>query len=501
MFDKVLVANRGEIAVRVMRTLREMGISSVAVYSDVDRVALHVSTADESVCLGDPDPASSYLNIEKIIDAAKEKGAQAIHPGYGFLSENPEFASAVDESGLVFIGPPAKAMSRLGDKTVARKMMQDSGVPVIPGMMEPGSDITTLAAAADEIGYPILIKASSGGGGKGMRVVSVPDELEDSAKLASSEAGAAFGNDAIYLEKYIERPRHVEFQVLADNHGNTVHVFERECSIQRRHQKIVEETPSPALDQALRDEMGEAAVSAARAAGYVNAGTVEFLLAPDRSFFFLEVNTRLQVEHPVTEMVTGLDLVRCQIEIACGNKLPFKQEDLASRGHSIECRIYAEDPETGFMPCPGTVIEALTPEGPGVRYDKGVISGSDVPVHYDPIIGKLIVHALDRESAISRMTRALEECVILGVGTQIDFLIDIMRSPQFHDGDTHTGFIDEHMADWARDESMDHLAAIGHLINGRCSNDPAYSPVAPERATEGSSPWHRLGSWNMEGDN
>lgn len=495
MFKKILVANRGEIAVRVMRTLREMGIASVAVYSDADAGALHVTSADEAVCLGDPEPAASYLDIEKVIAAARESGAEAIHPGYGFLSENPEFARAVTEAGLVFIGPSADSMTRLGDKTSARRMMMDSGVPVIPGQSEPESDPKKMAAAAEEIGYPVLLKASSGGGGKGMRVVERPEDLEEAAKVASSEAQAAFGDGSVFLEKYLDHPRHVEFQVLADTQGNTVHLFERECSIQRRHQKIIEETPSPAVDADLRDRMGRAAVAAAKAAGYVNAGTVEFLVDPSGAFYFLEVNTRLQVEHPITEMITGLDLVRCQVDIAAGLPLAFTQEDLESRGHAIECRIYAEDP-VGFLPSPGRVIQMISPDGPGVRFDSGVFPGAEVPVHYDPIMGKLIVHAVDRESAIARMIRALEECVVLGVRTSVEFMIDVLASEAFGNGDTHTGFLQEHMDGWRPDESRDALALAGHLL-GQEQNTGDTGPNLASPGPDASSPWQRLGSWEL----
>ena len=353
MFSKILIANRGEIAVRIMRTAQEMGIRTVAVYSEADRQALHVLTADEAVFLGESDPASSYLNFDKIIAAARETGAEAIHPGYGFLAENPAFAERVASEDLVFIGPPAEVMAKLGNKTTARRLMIENRVPVIPGMNTAATDIASLSAAADELGYPVLVKAAAGGGGKGMRIVESRDALAEAAETAASEALASFGDGSIYLEKYLDKPRHVEFQILADAHGNVVHLFERECSIQRRHQKIIEETPSVALTDELRDRMGAAAVAAARAAGYVNAGTVEFLLDGSGEFYFLEVNTRLQVEHPITELTTGLDLVRRQIEIAAGQPLPFTQADVSRRGHAIECRIYAEDPACNFMPAPG----------------------------------------------------------------------------------------------------------------------------------------------------
>ncbi|NOZ02135.1 MAG: acetyl-CoA carboxylase biotin carboxylase subunit [Deltaproteobacteria bacterium] len=499
MFDKILVANRGEIAVRVMRTLREMGIASVAVYSDADKGALHVQCADQAVHIGDSEPASSYLNIGKLVDAAIETGAQAIHPGYGFLSENPEFADAVTKAGLVFIGPTSDAMARLGDKTNARKMMLQSGVPVIPGMSDPEADPARLAEAADKTGYPVLVKAASGGGGKGMRVVEHPEDLAKAARIAAGEAGAAFGNDAIYIEKYLDRPRHVEFQILADHHGNIVHLFERECSIQRRHQKIIEETPSPGIDADLRKRMGDAAISAARAAGYTNAGTVEFLVDRESNFYFLEVNTRLQVEHPITEMCLGLDLVRLQVQIAAGAPLPFSQGDVCPRGHAIECRIYAEDPVSGFMPSPGKVVAAGTPQGPGVRYDSGIFAGADVPVQYDPIMGKLIVYAHDRDTAIARMVRALEECVVLGVRTSIEFMIDLLKSEPFGHGDTHTGFIEDHMSGWVPDRDSDLWALVGDAVERSAHNAAVGVPKGSVAGDDAFSPWKRLGRWDLGG--
>ncbi|MGB6063237.1 MAG: acetyl-CoA carboxylase biotin carboxylase subunit [Desulfomonilaceae bacterium] len=497
MFSKILVANRGEIAVRIMRTAREMGIETVAVYSTVDRQSLHVLNADQSVCLGEADPASSYLNIDKIIEAALKTGAEAIHPGYGFLAENARFAESVSDAGLAFIGPPAGCMEKLGNKTTARYLVAQSGIPVIPGMIAGESNPERLAAVAEELGYPVLVKAAEGGGGKGMRIVENCDSLREASQVASSEALSAFGDGTIYLEKLLDRPRHVEFQILADTYGNVVHLFERECSIQRRHQKIVEETPSTAVTEDLRNEMGAAAIRVAQAAGYVNAGTVEFLLDKSSRFYFLEVNTRLQVEHPITEMLTGLDLVRRQIEIAAGLPLPFTQSDLTRRGHSIECRIYAEDPESGFMPAPGRILYAGVPEGPGVRYDRGIYSGFDVPIQYDPILGKLVAFGENRERAIARMIRALKECVILGVTTTIEFLLDVLSSDAFKAGDTHTGFIDENFADWKSDRTIDKLAALGFVA------DQVLKPVAQTNGAEDGrnrqpfNPWLRLGAWDL----
>ena len=496
MFKKVLVANRGEIAVRVMRSLREMGIASVAVYSEADASAWHTACADEALCIGGAAPSESYLNIDAVLAAAKATGAEAIHPGYGFLAENPSFAGAVVEAGLVFIGPSAKVMASLGDKTEARLIMARGGVPIIPGMAETSADPKRLALEAEAIGYPVLLKAAAGGGGKGMRVVETPEALADATRAASSEAQAAFGDGRVYLEKYLTRPRHVEFQVLADTLGGAVHVFERECSIQRRHQKIIEEAPSPALDAGLRKRMGAAAVAAVRASGYVNAGTVEFLLDEDGDFYFLEVNTRLQVEHPITEMCTGLDLVRLQIQVAAGEPLGFTQRELVSRGHAIECRIYAEDPATGFMPSPGRVLVAETPSGPGVRYDSGVRSGDEVPVHYDPILGKLVVHAETRKAAIDRMIRALGDCVILGVQTPIGFLAEVLDSAPFRAGDTSTGFLDEHFAEWTPSIDGRHLAALGHELAKRAA-PAATQAVSTDPRGYPNSPWKRLGAWRM----
>ncbi len=496
MFKKILIANRSEIAIRVMRTAQEMGIRTVAVYSEADRESPHVLEADEAVFLGESDPASSYLVIDKMVNAAKQTHAEAIHPGYGFLSENPAFAERVTAEGLVFIGPPASVMATLGEKTTARRIMSASQVPIIPGMTSPEADIDSLAAAADEMGYPVLVKAAAGGGGKGMRIVESRSDLAGSVQLAASEAGSAFGNPAIYLEKYLDRPRHVEFQILADAHGNVVHLFERECSIQRRYQKIIEETPSPALNEDLRARMGSAAVAAAKAAGYVNAGTVEFLLDQSGSFYFLEVNTRLQVEHPITEMTTGLDVVRWQLEIAAGEPLPFTQSDLTRKGHAIECRIYAEDPSKNFLPSPGRILFARSPEGPGVRFDHGIRPGFEVPVEYDPILGKLIVWAEDRPAACARMTRALKECVILGITTPIEFLLDVLASPEFRAGNTHTHFIAEHFSDWKPDSDADEMAAIGYVLS-----EMAGVPI-PGR-TDGKvenklpSPWETLRGWDL----
>ncbi|RJO70181.1 MAG: ATP-grasp domain-containing protein, partial [Myxococcales bacterium] len=471
-------------------------VATVAVYSDADRHAPHVVQADEAVLLGDAAPSASYLNIDKLIAAARQTGAEALHPGYGFLSENPVFAERVAAGGLVFIGPGAEAMRRLGDKVAARNLARQAGVPTVPGMDAPEADENRLAAAAERIGYPVLIKASAGGGGKGMRVVERPQALPEAARLAASEAQSAFGDGRIFLEKYLPRPRHVEIQVLGDHHGSVIYLGERECSIQRRHQKIVEESPSPALDAALRRRMGEAAVRLAKAAGYTNAGTVEFLLDESGDFYFLEVNTRLQVEHPVTEMVTGLDLVRLQLNIAAGQPLGIAQSDVAPRGHAIECRIYAEDPAAGFIPSPGRILLAEAPAGPGIRYDHAVVSGMEVPVHYDPLLGKLIAFAETREACIARMKRALAECVVLGVRTPIEYLIDVLSHSAFEQGKTHTHFLGEHFAAWRPDAASDTAAAVGYLL------ETAHGVSAPSGAartdqTAEFSPWRRLGRWDL----
>jgi acetyl-CoA carboxylase biotin carboxylase subunit len=493
MFKKILVANRGEIARRIMNTCREMGITTVALYSDADRNAVHVLEADQALYLGDAEPAASYLNIDKIIAAARETGAEAIHPGYGFLAENPDFAERCEQEGLVFIGPPSRVIRELGDKTIARQTMIKSGVPVIPGMNRPDSDPEVLAREADGIGYPVLIKAAAGGGGKGMRVVATADLLHDACIAASSEAAGAFGNGSIYLEKYLTRPRHIEFQILADSHGNIVHLLERECSIQRRHQKIIEETPSPVMTPELRKKMGDAAIAAAEASGYVNAGTVEFLLDEDGSFYFLEVNTRLQVEHPITEMTTGIDIVRYQMEIAAGNPLPIAQEEIKGRGHAIECRIYAEDPENDFFPSPGKILFMKEPSGPGIRNDCGIYSGFQVPVEYDPILSKLIVAAENRDAAIHRMVEALREYVILGVRTPIPFLVDVLRSEAFRKGETFTDFIGCHFPDWKPERADVETAAIAYIIDEIAGKKER--PVAADRTGDYGSPWQTLGNW------
>ncbi len=495
MFKKILVANRGEIALRVMAACREMGIATVAVYSDVDRMALHVLKADEAVLIGAAEPAESYLNVDRIIEAAKATGAEAIHPGYGFLAENADFAQACQDNGIVFIGPPVKAIRDFGNKTVARKLMVEGGVPVVPGMTEPDLDPERVAVHAEKIGYPVMVKAAAGGGGKGMRIVTDPAALAEALTAAASEAKAAFGDGTVYLEKYITNPRHVEIQVLADTHGNIIHLFERECSIQRRHQKIIEETPSTAVNDDLRREMGEAAVRAAATAGYVNAGTVEFILAEDGRFYFLEANTRLQVEHPITEMITGIDIVRRQIEIAAGLPLDLRQEDVTARGHAIECRIYAEDPANGFFPSPGKILCLQEPAGPGIRNDCGVYEGVTVPVEYDPILSKLVVHAATRDHAIDRMKKALTDYVVVGIKTPTAFLYDIIDSAPFREGHTLTSFIDTYFPSWQPEAPDTALAALAFIADGMAAKRVTESVAADENRIP--LPWETLGHWRL----
>ena len=438
---KILVANRGEIALRVMRSAKEMGIKTVAVYSEADREALHVRFADEAVFIGPPASSESYLRIDKIIDAARKTGAQAIHPGYGFLSENEDFAQAIEDAGMIFIGPSAKSIEVMGSKLAAKDAVAKFNVPLVPGTSEPIDDINKAKKIAKDIGYPILIKASAGGGGKGMRIVENENEFQEQMERAVSEATSAFGDGSVFIEKYVTKPRHIEFQIFGDKHGNVIHFFERECSIQRRHQKVVEEAPSSVLTPDIRKRMGEAAINVAKSCGYYGAGTVEFILDDSLNFYFLEMNTRLQVEHPVTEMITGIDLVKLQISVAQGEKLPFKQEDLKIHGHAVEIRVYAEDPSNNFLPDIGTLQTYKRPQGNGIRVDDGFEQGMSIPFYYDPMIAKLICHAETREMAIEKTIRAIQEYEITGLETTLGFCNFVMHHEAFRSGKFDTGFV------------------------------------------------------------
>jgi acetyl-CoA carboxylase biotin carboxylase subunit len=498
MFQRILIANRGEIAVRLIHACHEMGIEAVAVYSEADSGALHVRLADESILIGAASPGESYLRSDKLVNSAVKTGCQAIHPGYGFLSESPDFATAVREAGLVFIGPGADAIRKMGIKTEARAMMLEAGVPVAPGFQ---SDITSDAdfeREAGRIGYPVMVKASAGGGGKGIRIVDSAADLIESLAAARREAEHAFGDSTIYIEKYIAHARHIEIQILADQHGNVVHLFERECSVQRRHQKIIEESPSPLLTSEIRARMGEAAVNAARAVGYTNTGTVEFIADENANFYFMEMNTRLQVEHPVTELVTGLDLARLQIMIASGERLPFTQADLTQRGHAIECRIYAEDPETGFLPSTGPLLRVVEPRGPGIRVDTGVASGDEVSIHYDPMIAKLVAYAEDRPAAIRKLINALNQYVIMGVTTNITFLADILQHSEFIAGNLSTHFIDDHMRNWKHHNfPLPDEALVAAAVTQMLARTESKSSVGDQVGHDVFSPWNRADTFRL----
>src|SRR4051794_930575 len=480
-FSKVLVANRGEIAVRIFRTLRELGIGTVAVYSEVDRGSLHVAVADEASLLGRGAPAESYLNQERILDAAARAGAEAVHPGYGFLAENASFARAVARAGLVWIGPPADAIETMGSKTAAREQMRAAGVPVVPGTTEPVTSAEEVVRLGDELGWPLAIKASSGGGGKGLRVVSGPDEVERSLESAMREGEAYFSDPSVYVERYLEDPRHVEVQILADAHGNVIHLGERDCTIQRRHQKLVEETPSPAVDAELRARIGAIAVDAARAVGYRSAGTVEGLLSREGEYFFLEMNTRIQVEHTVTELVTGIDLVREQLRIAAGEPLSIAQEDVVLRGHAIECRINAEDVAAGFRPGPGRIRRYREPAGPGVRVDSGVAAGAEVSELYDPMIAKLCVVDVDREAARLRMLRALAEYVVEGVPTLVGFHRALLETAEFAAGETCRDLVESAAIAARAAELTPDPALAGEAVAAAAGDEPPRAELAPRR--------------------
>src|SRR5882724_1300261 len=463
MFKKILIANRGEIAVRVIRACRELGIRSAAVYSDADRASLHVIMADEAYYLGPTAASQSYLSINRVMDVAKRAGADAVHPGYGFLSENPKFARACDQAGIKFIGPTGDAMETMGSKTSARRAMERAGVPFVPGSLRGLASPKEAERVAEEIGYPVMLKAASGGGGKGMRLVHERAELRSALEAAKSEAARAFGDDEVYIEKAIARPRHIEMQILGDEHGHVVYLGERECSIQRRHQKVVEEAPSAIVDDDMRRRMGEIAVRVARAANYTNAGTVEFLVDAEKNFYFLEMNTRLQVEHPVTELVTGLDLVHLQILIASGGELPFQQEHVTTRGHAIECRICAEDPDNHFFPSPGKITMLVAPAGPGVRHDSGSYEGWTVPIDYDPLLAKLIGYGSDRNQATTRLQRALAEYFICGIKTNIPLFQRILRDPDFQAARLDTGYLERLLGDPSEPQASSEGAKVAAI--------------------------------------
>lgn len=500
--NRLLVANRGEIAVRVIRSCREAGIHTIAIYSEPDRLAPHVRLADEAYLVG-PAPASeSYLNQATILDVAQRSRADALHPGYGFLSENAEFAEACASAGITFVGPPPEAIRAMGDKPTARALMAEAGVPMAPGTMEAVQDAGAAMTQAERVGYPVLLKAAAGGGGKGMRLVQSSEEMAGAFETAAREAAGAFGDGRLYVEKYLLQPRHIEFQILADTHANVVHLFERECSIQRRHQKVIEEAPSPIVDDSLRAKMGEAAVAAARSCGYVGAGTVEFLVDEDRRFYFMEMNTRIQVEHGITELITGVDLVREQIRIAQGQPLRHRQEDLSHRGHAIECRVYAEDPSANFLPDPGRLTRHLPPMGPGIRVDAGVDEGGEVLVHYDPMIAKLMVWGEDRDHAIERMKGALDEYEIGGVRTTIPFCQWAISSEAFVHGDVNTRFIETHFKPESLDSQTDESSRLAALAAALFAHSQSNGSVRTSSAgANNNGEWSRwIGRRRLSGD-
>ncbi len=488
MFSKILIANRGEIALRVIRACKEMGIGTVAVYSDADRSALHVRKADEAHHIGAAPSAESYLRVDRILDVARDSRAEAIHPGYGFLAENPAFAEACEAAGITFIGPSSETLRLSGSKTASRRLAKQIGVPTIPGTDQDLSD-EEIVDLASEIGFPILIKAAAGGGGKGMRIVREPAEFQSAIRAARSEGQSSFGDAAVFIEKYLIRPRHIEMQILADATGYTLYLGERECSLQRRHQKVVEEAPSPFMTPELRRRMGEAAVALARGCGYQNAGTVEFLVDADRNFYFLEINARLQVEHPVTELTTGIDLVKNQIRIAAGQRIPLRQEEIQTRGHAIECRIYAEDPAYNFAPFPGRISLYRPPHGPGIRDDSGVYEGFEVPIYYDPLISKLVAWGKDRPEAISRMRQALQDYLIAGIKTTVSFLSEVMADPGFLEGEVDTTFVDTFLQQGRGVEPRHRdVAVVAATLHAYCS-EKERQVVAPAVPVAARSAW------------
>jgi acetyl/propionyl-CoA carboxylase alpha subunit len=496
MIKRVLIANRGEIALRIVHACRELGIETVAVYSDADIRAPHVAAADRSMHIGPAPALESYLSIERLIDAARRSGADSVHPGYGFLSQNPSFASACEKAGIVFIGPPASVLAQMGSKIAARRLMETAGVPIVPGETPRDQSDSGIAAAVERVGLPVLVKASAGGGGKGMRRVEPDGDVAEAVQAARREAMAAFGDGTLYVERLIPRPRHVEVQIFADNHGNVVHLFERECSVQRRHQKVIEESPSPVANARLRSRMTEAAIRAARASGYRNAGTVEFLVDASAGrgaerFYYLEMNTRLQVEHGVTEQVTGVDLVRAQLLVASNEPLPWPSASVTQRGHAIEARVYAEDPARGFLPQAGRILLYCEPRMPGIRVDSGVEEGSDVPLHYDPLLAKVIATSATRDEAIRRLVCALREFPILGIHTNIEFLVGILEHPRFRAGDLETGWLDAEGASLVPPgptEVPGHVQAAITAYESESESQAEASPARPD-------PWQSLREW------
>ena len=490
---RLLIANRGEIACRIIRACRDRGVTSIAVFSEPDREAMHVRMADEAIALGGISAADTYLNIERLVQAALDSRADAVHPGYGFLSERGAFAAALEAAGVIFVGPPASVIEAMGAKTEARAIAERAGVPVVPGQLATSQDDKAIAAAVSAVGFPALIKASAGGGGKGMRVVRAKGDVVEAVGAARREAQAAFGDGTLYVERLIERPRHVEIQIMADTHCHAVHLFERDCSVQRRHQKVVEESPSPAITPAVRARMGAAALALVKAAGYVNAGTLEFLVegeGDEARFYFLEMNTRLQVEHPVTEIVAGVDLVQAQLDVAEGRALPWTQDDLSQHGHALECRIYAEAPEQGFLPQAGRILHWEQPSGPGVRVDAGFAEGSEVTVHYDPLLAKLIVSGATRDEAIRRALRALDEFVILGVRTNITFLASVLRSDAFASGKVHTRWVDETIEALTPPPPPELAGAVAAAARTMSGDQPHAG-----RTSASIDPWRGLQGW------
>jgi len=499
VFKKILIANRGEIAVRIIKACQELGIKTIAIYSDVDKKSPHVLLSDESVCIGDPTPIESYLNIPKIINIAKEKNAEAIHPGYGFLAENPDFAETCNKAGIKFIGPSPKVISLMGDKIAAKKTMEKAKIPVIPGYHGEKQDNESLFKEGKKIGFPLLVKAAAGGGGKGMRIVHYEDSLIESIEGSKRESKSSFGDDTVFLEKYLDKPRHIEFQILADEKGNVIHLFERECSIQRRHQKIIEESPSPVMNKKLREEMGKSAVKAAKAVGYTNAGTVEFMVDKDLNYYFMEMNTRLQVEHPVTEMTTGVDLVKWQLLIANGDELTLKQNQLIQRGHAIECRIYAEDAENGFLPSVGMLKKVEEPSGPNIRVDTGIVSNIQISPYYDPMLSKLIVLAETREDSINKMIWALSNYAILGITSNIPFLKKVFEHEEFKKGNITTHFIDNHFKDWTITKKglpVDAIIALAVYDSMHSKKEE----IVRYKEADPHSPWKHVGRWRVSGE-